>query len=318
MVSRLALTLTASLTLALAVSAGPVLSLRGAEPAQQAAAACTKAPKWTSTTTRYGMSLSASDGGDMGDDLRQEVRRFDTRIPVIRTFDTGMPRSNAWEQRREWFGKRWNITSLKLSPQSVLSGRHDSALRHYFKTAPRDVPIFYSFFHEPEDDVKRGDFTARQYRRAFRHVVNIASSFCRSNLYPTLILMNWTANPSSGLNWRSYYPGGDYVSVIAWDAYNGANGYARTYRAPKDIFGHTVAASRSVGKRFAIAETGTVRINGDSDGSGRAEWLRKVNTYLTNKNAAWVSYFQSLRNGDFELRDRPSVGRWARVMESAG
>lgn len=304
----------ALLALVLVLSVAPIVVSDLTPPAQEAGAACLKAPPARAARTRFGVGLSTADARNLGVDLEREERRFNTRIPVIRTWDTGIPRTDAWNQRSQWFGKRWIVTSLKLSPQDVLSGRHDAELRHYFQVAPTDRRIYYSFFHEPEDEVKAGRFTKRQFRRAFRRVVRIAATTCKKNLFPTLVLMGWTADSASRLNWRDYYPGPKYVSVLAWDPYNGANGDATSYRAPKHIFGHVVRASRSAGKPMGIAETGSVRIPGDAAGTGRAAWLRKSARYLKRRDALFVTYFQSRRKGDFELRDKASVAAWRAAM----
>ena len=301
-------------TLFLLLTLVPVMSVGDQGPAQQASAACTKAPKWKGKKTKFGIGLSTRGHSNLHQDLVSEQKRFGTRIPVVRTWDTGMPRSYAWSERSEWFGKRWIVTSLKLDPKEVNAGRHDAALRNYFKSAPRKQPIFYNLFHEPEDEVKRKEFTTAEFRSAFRRVVNIASSYCRTNLYPTLVLMSWTVNPASGLKWRDFYPGNKYVSVLGWDPYNGANGDAKSYRKPREIFGPVVRASRAMGKPFGVAETGTVRIPGDSAGKGRAAWLRASARFLNKRNAAWVTYFQSTTKGDFELRDKPSLAAWRQAM----
>ncbi len=137
---------------------------------------------------------------------------------------------------------------------------------------------------------------------------------CHSNLYPTVILMGWTAMPASKLDWTDYYPGSSYVSVLGWDPYNGANGDATSYKSAASIFDPVVAASKSVGKPFGIAETGTVRIPGDSAGTGRAAWLKSAAAYLKTNKAVFTTYFQSTNKGDFELRDAPSVSAWKTVM----
>lgn len=292
----------------------PVVSLPDAEPTRTAEAACRKAPPAKMTGTKFGVSLSTSGGKTLGEDLADEERRFG-RIPVVRTWDPSVPPSNAWERRKPWFGTRWVVTSMKIKPAEVLSGRHDAALRHYFRTAPRTTPIFWNFWHEPEDEIKRGEFTARQYRQAFRRIVDVAASVCRSNLYPTLVLMNWTVDPRSGLDWRDYYPGRRYISVLAWDPYNGANGNPTSYRAPSEIFGNVVRVSREANKPFGIAETGSELVKGDS-GAGRADWLNRTGLYLQQRNALFVTYFQSLNNGDFELRDAPSVSAWRKWVQS--
>lgn len=289
------------------LAASPAVPLAGSPAAAPAEAACTKAPAWTSTgSTKFGISLS-SGSGSLLEDLQEEEARFGKRISVVRTWDPSAPPTNAWTKRAAWYGTRWVVTSMRMPPQEVLAGKHDAAIRNFFSTAPSSAPIFWNYFHEPEDEIKAGQFTASQYRSAFRRIVDIGAGYCKSNLYPTLVLMNWTVNPASKLNWADYYPGSSYISVLAWDPYNGANGDATTYRTAEDIFGTVVSVSRAAGKPFGIAETGSIRIPGDSSGLGRAQWLTKIGTYLKDNRAVFVTYFQSTRKGDFELRDTPSV-----------
>lgn len=296
----------------LVAAAAPVLTTGpSVAPAE---AACVKAPAWTPTATRFGISLSGTSTSSVIDDLGREESRFRTRIPVVRTWDPTIPTTNVWA-KRTGFGTRWVATSIRAKPQEVLSGRHDSALHQYFSNAPTTTPIFWNYFHEPEDEVKAGQFTAAQFVAAWRRIADIAASYCRSNLYPTLVLMGWTAMPASRLDWRDWYPGAAYVSVLGWDPYNGATGQATSYKSPATLFDPVVAASRSAGKPFAIAETGTVRIPGDSAGTGRATWLRSVQSYLETNRAVFVTYFQSLNNGDFELRDSPGVSAWRTAMQ---
>lgn len=307
--------LAATLLLGVTAAAAPVVALPGAQPTQQAEAACSKAPAWTGTKTRFGVSLSTSDGQTLKQDLDAEEKRFG-RIPVVRTWDPSVPPSNAWEKRKPWFGSRWVVTSFRLKPAEVLSGRYDSQLLHYFRTAPTDVPIFWNYFHEPEDEVKRGEFTAAQYRSAFRHIVDLAAPLCRTNLYPTLVLMGWTSKPESKLNWKDWYPGPAYISVLAWDPYNSATGKPTSYVDPATLYDSVVTVSRAAGKPWGIAETGSARVAGDGDYSGRAAWLTKVGRYFRDKGAVFVTYFQSTRNGDFELRDSRSIAAWKSWVQS--
>jgi len=301
--------------LLLALTSAPLVAPTAVPVLSGAEAACTKAPKWKARANpRFGISLSYTSSANLGEDLGHEQQRFGTRIPVLRTWDNGVPEPHVVEQRNEWYGKRWLVTSIKIAPSAVLSGDHDAALRRYFAAMPRRSPVFWNYFHEPEDEVKRGEFSAEQYRRAFRHIAGIAASECRGNLYPTLVLMGWTADPASDLDWHDLYPGKRYVSVLAWDPYNGAEGYASSYRSPRDIAGAVVRASRSAHRPFGIAETGSVRINGDASGEGRADWLRKMASYFRAQNAVFVTYFQSTNNGDFELRDEPSLRAWGAAM----
>jgi hypothetical protein len=306
--------LTAALT-GLAVMV-PSASVLGPATMETAEAACVKAPTWAPQKTRLGVSLNVNSGSrSTGEDLKVEESRFGTRINVVRTFDTGMPNST-WAQRTSWFGTRWNSTSIKLPPREVNSGKYDSALRNYFSTMPKTSPIFFTYYHEPEDEVKSGQFTATDFRTAWKRIINIAAGSCNPNLFPTLILMGWTAEPASKLNWKDYYPGADYVSVLGWDPYNGAHGDATSYKDPSTLFDNPVAKSSAAGKPWAITETGSDRIPGDTYGSGRAAWLTKVANYAKYNKAVFLTYFQSTNNGDFELRKDPEIGTWRKAMSS--
>jgi hypothetical protein len=267
----------------------------------------------TKRPTRFGINLNPSPM--LSDDLETEQARFG-HLSIVRTYDDGIPPWNAWEIRAPQLKRRTIVTSIKVPPAEVLAGKYDKDFRHYFRTAPRKPKIYWAYFHEPEQEVKAGDFTTRQYRRAWRHIARIAGKFCRPNLYPTLILTGWTADPASDWNWRDYYPGKRFISVIAWDPYNQAVGTPSSYRRPADVYGAVVRASRRSGKPWAIAETGTARTAADRSGEGRARWIRKMGRYLKRKHPMWVIYFQSTRNGDFELRDAPSVKAYRHVIHS--
>ena len=48
------------------------------------------------------------------------------------------------------------IVSFKALPTDILSGADDAALTHFFDTAPTGHPIYYSYYHEPEDNIADG------------------------------------------------------------------------------------------------------------------------------------------------------------------
>jgi hypothetical protein len=268
----------------------------------------TCAPKYRAKKTLVGINLSGS-------------RPFGT-VPVVRTWDTHGELRSSWpEQTRGVKRKTAMVISFRYSPQQVLSGQWDSQIRGFFKNAPKKRLIFWNFFHEPETPVMSHEFTPTQFRRAWRHVAGIAAEFCRPNLIPTLVLMGWTADPRSGessnggwQSWRSFYPGKRYVSVVAWDPYNFATVVPREYRAPRDLYRASVRASRSVHKRWGIAETGSALVGSDS-GTKRAHWLHRVARYSRHHDAAFVTYFSSPgRVNDFRLTDAPSRRAWSQEM----
>ena len=48
-------------------------------------------------------------------------------------------------------------------------------LEHFFDTAPTGHPIYYVYYHEPEDNIAHGEFTAADYKAAWAHVVALAN-----------------------------------------------------------------------------------------------------------------------------------------------
>ncbi|MCZ3387539.1 MAG: hypothetical protein LH645_00060 [Actinomycetia bacterium] len=145
----------------------------------------------------------------------------------------------------------------------VLSGEHDATLHAWLRHARAGHLIWWTYWHEPEDNVAARDVLAKRYRAAWRHINVIAQRVGGANLHPTLVLMAWTAKSASGRQVRDYYPG-DFIDVMTWDGYDppGSRGYA----PPREIFGPVAATTKRVGNRFAIADIGSVLVPGD-DGS---------------------------------------------------
>jgi len=285
-----------------------------AQQSVRSAASCRTAPHYTPPArTKFGVSISTA-GASFAEALAQSKRGFGS-LPVIRVFDPSVPPANAWERRTSELTKHTRVvTSFRMLPAQVLSGRYDSQLLHFFRSAPRHHRIFWSYFHEPEPQIAAGAFSAAEYRAAWRHIGDLAGSTCRKNLFPTLILTGWTAFPASGRAVSDYYPGRGYISVMAWDPYNSANSRPTAYASPKTILHPVIAASRKMHKPWAVAETGSALTPSDPTGVKRARWLTHLGAYAINHHAGWVSYFDSATHVDFRLRDQPSIRAWRALM----
>ena len=257
--------------------------------------------------TRFGASV---DEGNM--EWRSALRRSDrkySRMEVIRMYEPVI--RNGWDGKLGE-AKRPISVSFAAPPQEVLSGRHDAMLRTWFRKAPNGHPIWWTYWHEPEDDIAAGRFSASQYRRAWRHINAIARRVGTPNLHPTLTLMAWTARSASGRRVSDYYPG-DFIDVMAWDGYNppGAHGYAPA----REIFGSAVAQTKRRGNRFAIGELGSVLVPGD-EGSRRAQWLVATARYAAAHHAAFVCYWNArIPNENYQLFDVPSQLAWRSVVK---
>src|SRR3954449_1019326 len=248
-----------------------------AAPAPAAAPKPAPAPaaatiEWGSSVMAYGGENYAQAFTRVGNQLKPETVRF---------FHRGAP---SWPTAKT--GNSPLVISFALPPQEVVNGTHDAKLRAFFAATPR--PTYWTYKHEPEDDMERGAFTSAQYKAAWRHIAKIADASGKP-LRATLILMGWTAKPQSGRNFADFYPGADVIDVLAWDCYAwGPND------TPAGVYGAARSLSQQAGKPWAVAETGVGSKYFTNQADRRAK-LTEMSRWLANSNPRpeFVTYFDS-------------------------
>lgn len=204
------------------------------------------------------------------------------------------------------------VVSFGYPPADVVAGRYDAALRRWFAAAPTDREIYWSYIHEPEDNIARGQYTATTYRAAFRRVALLARQAGNPRLHATMIIMCWTVT-RSGRDWHDYYAGDDVVDAIAFDCYNWGWRQQR-YATPDEMFHKAVAVAHGLGKPWGITEFGSIKMSWDTDGSARASWLRDVARYFVALDPQFVMYFDVQLKTDYRLLDAPSQEAWREVV----
>jgi hypothetical protein len=258
------------------------------------------------SSTLCAAAFQIEDGETWQQALAREDGLFNG-LEAIRVYNPGLPA--AWPGNPNP-GDRPVIVSFKAPPADIVAGRHDAALRAWFAAAPRDRVTWWSYLHEPENDVEKDHaFTPAEYRQAWQRVSTLADTAGNPHLRATLILMGWTLQPSSGRDWRDYYPGRDYIDVLGWDLYN-LTWKGGTYNNPAENFQRVVEVSQAEGLPFGVAETGTPILGGDA--AGRAAWIQGSIDYLVANGAQFVSYFDLLWRGpiEYRLRDPAGQGVW--------
>ena len=178
------------------------------------------------------------------------------------------------------------VVSFKIPPKEILSGSHDAQLRAFFAATPRLA--YWTYWHEPEDDIARGTFTAADYRAAWAHIADLAKASGKP-LRATLILMGYTVQPGSGRTWTNYYPGSSVIDVLAWDCYAWD-----TNDTADRVYGPAMNVSRQAGKPWAIAETGVGSVAYPNPANRQAK-LTEMARYLATAPQApvFVTYFDS-------------------------
>lgn len=258
--------------------------------------------------TEFGVALDINGGFSLQEGWNYAKSAYGTP-EVVRIFHPGMPNWNAADVAK---GATLSV-SFKVAPKDVLSGSYDAKIRSWFRAAPDDIPIYWTYFHEPEENIEKGQVSAADYRAAWKRIVSIEREVCQPNLHSTLILMDWTVDPRSGRDFDDYYAGTEYIDVLAWDPYNPWQNNT-TYMTPASIFDKVIARSKAEGKPFAVAETGSILMGSDK-GTQRAAWLKSMGSYLESKGALYVSYFDTVTDRyDWRLKDTASKSAWKSVV----
>lgn len=259
--------------------------------------------------TLFGTNVYRGPGVDFRRALDRQHAAYG-KLGVVRVFYPSLP--------ARWPGPAGEsggpiVVSFKSDPRDVVAGRHDAYLRKWFATAPEDRKVWWTYWHEPEDEIQQGYFSAAEYRAAWRHIATLAARAKHPKLRPTLILMCWTLAEASQRDWKDYYPGDTVIDTLGWDCYNAGAHYGR-YRDPQLMFSDVAAAASSVGKPWGIAELGSLLVEGDS-GARRARWLRDSASWLRRAGAAWVSYFDApVSGGEYRLLDPDSRAAWREAV----
>ena len=245
-------------------------------------------------------------------DLARTTAQFG-HMPIVRVYFPDLPGPYAWTSIAG-VNKSAVIVSFKARPAQVLSGADDARLRQFFANAPRGHAIYYSYFHEPEDNIARGQFTAAAYRAAWRHIVALAHAAHNPYLHSTLILMSYDLVPGSHRHWKDYLPRGGVISVLGWDAYpvGSATNVHPQLTPPARFMGPAIAASRSVGLPYGFAEFGL------STKKGRPGWLTQVGTYLMHSGALFGCLFDGNQQyPTLRLTDAASIAVWRGYVQQS-
>lgn len=245
-----------------------------------------------------------------------------TPMPISRVFYRQGP-----EPWPGWAGEsgRPVVVSFSYPPLEVLAGDHDDELTTWFEGAP-DYDVYWSYWHEPEDNAARGQFTGAEYRAAWRYIAALADDAApaTAQLHATLILMCWTLNPRSGRNWLDFYEPTVHT-MFSFDCYNHA--WRRgAYGAPGSFLRPLLNwAEDNPDKPWGLSEFGSIKVESDTNGSRRAAWLRDVGAFLAAQHtsnpetaAQFGIYFdvKGPKGTDFRLSDWRSRNAWRDVVQN--
>jgi hypothetical protein len=276
-------------------SAAPVPALAAGRPHQAVRAAK------VSNVPLLGVTASRTK------QLKRDIAEFG-QLPIIHVFSRRIPRSWRWGVLRAV--KSAILISFNAPPSKIISGADNAALAHFFDTAPAGRLVYWNYFHEPENNIAKGQFTAAAFRAAWDHIDVIARAAHNPDLKATLILMAYDLRRGAHRDWKDYYPGNADVDVFGWDSYprGSANGSRHPQATPPAVFlGPAIAVSKSMGKPFGFGEFGL------NTTARRGPWLTSVGKYLLASGAAFATMFDGPA-GRLKVTDGPSIAAWRAIV----
>lgn len=203
--------------------------------------------------------------------------------------------------------------SFKAAPIEVLAGTWDTRIKAYFASIPADRLVWWSYWHEPEDEIQRGDFSAADYRAAWVRILGLIPK--RDTLRPTLTLMAYSFN-AGGRTLDTYLDAAMLsagLKVLAFDAYQ--SGQVPTVQGQLDV---CVALAKQYGLGWAIPETGVFKSVLGVRETAVASWVLAVANYAKANGAEFLSWFEqdnstinSPTEADFRISPLPAaVSAW--------
>jgi|TARA_R110002126_G_scaffold72364_1_gene180896 beta-mannanase len=179
-----------------------------------------------------------------------------------------------WEPWLEKFSKE-NFPNIKDLEQrnehglsSIANGDYDTYIKEWATEAAKvDYPIYLRVGHEMNDPYRYPwgpqNNEPTEYVAAFKHIRDVFESVGASN-----VIWVWSPHLSYG-KFQEYYPGTDYVDIIATGALNyGTSTSWSDWWTFKEIFGNFYDQLAVFYKPMMIAEFGSLK-----PGGNRAKWF---------------------------------------------
>jgi hypothetical protein len=193
-------------------------------------------------------------------------------------------------------------------------GKYDSKLKEFGKEAARNGKKFtIRILHEFNDNgyswniVKNDDPYGEQFKRSFRHVVNIL----RSTGAPVKFQVAYNNKSyKSKVRLSKFFPGDNYVDMVCVSVYNrkGLDKYHTKYESLESIFDDTYYQLKAMTSRpLCIAEMST------TDKGNKPGWIKDAFHVLTYKftRVSVVNWFlYNKGNAHWDLNTKSEIASW--------
>lgn len=203
--------------------------------------------------------------------------------------------------------------SFKGHPSDVNAGTYDGDIDSMIASVPSGQATRLTYYHEPEDQVANGAFTAAAFVDASLRILDAINAAGRAEITFGPVFMSWTLDPGSGRNIDDFRfaSGRDLFAeshLLGWDAYNEGS-YRGGWYTQEETYGliRDYHATNPGLPPPAIAETGAAADLDDL--TRRGQWIQDSADYCDAFGCIEFAYFDS---------DVGTYGYFLRDYEDAG
>lgn len=188
-------------------------------------------------------------------------------------------------------GLRESVWSFKPDPADFAAGVHDAWFVAFLDSIPPGHPVIFILWHEPEDNIKDGEFSLAAWQAANARMGRLVHATGRPELRTAICLLGgWTFDVR-----------GPYYSVEYWDPrfdtsidYIGFDPYDRqglfTSLADDANLGRALSWASAHGKLVLLPEFGATDDPGGDPGK-KAAWIRDTYAFAAASNFYAILYF---------------------------
>lgn len=231
-------------------------------------------------------------------------------VQIYRTYDTGF-QYPTWQQTPAYalHGNAPADYSFQIPPADVASGAADTKLTTFLASTPKNLIL--TNFHEPENDIELGLFTAQQFRDSIAHLATLThaqNAADGGSRRVSVVLMYDTVYGYKARDPHNYWPGADpatgqnYADLISFDTYALPHNTNTTccpigftdgikWQTPQTLLNPSIAFAADIRSPWLISEFGY--LDDITNPQHKATAITDFVNYARYKGAIAVEYWDA-------------------------
>jgi hypothetical protein len=187
-------------------------------------------------------------------------------------------------------GVRESMWSFKPTPAAFAAGDHDAWFNAFLTSVPVNQKVIFILWHEPEDNIRNGEFTLSDWKTANNHLGQLVHATGRAELRTAVCLLGaWTFTPGSPYYSTDYWDSGFTTNIdyIGLDPYNTTNAFLNLGDDANFVTAMNWATVTH-DKQVVLSEFGCIDA---VDPTRKANWITASYDYAISSNMYAICYF---------------------------